>query len=270
MADPIIGNFFGLYFNSRRLALAQSKSVALKTASENVTTDDSYGWEESIPGNHSLEGSVEGLITAHYDNLLQFPEDLSKSIWSKTDGAITVDPDNGDDNFGQKRLNFVDNGAATEQVYQQVTGLTALNPYTFSIWLKGSGTLYLKFNTKTVLVTLTNTLTRYSITDDASATTENVIIEFLGAVRFYACNAMLNQGESALPYKGSTLMAKELMEFEKNKTKLTLRWSTDLDTDKTIECQAYIMGFDLKTKQGSPNQFSCSFKATGTITQQTI
>ena len=265
MAEPILGNFFGIYYQGKRVALAQSKNVSLKTAVENITTSDSYGNEEILPTDHNLSASVEGLITSALDNMLQFPEDLSKSPWLKASG-VAVTPFYSVDNFGQLHGNRVvwNAGAYIQQEFEAISSQGWL-----SCWLKGSGELTLQFSDSAetvseLAITLTNEWVRYSL--NVSAVDFSGICQFIfekiSGAEFQIANVMFNDGPILLDYKGSQLMAKELMNAEIAKTKLQIRYSNDLSGDLQIAGNCYISGFDLKTKNAAANGFTATLSAT--------
>ena len=178
MADPIIGNFFGLYVGGKRVALAQSKNVSFKTASESITTDDSQGYEEIIPTVHNFSCGADGLVCAHLDNYLQFPEDLSRSIWVK-DSGVTVNPTFGSDRKGQKRSNKITFSTGAT-VSQEITP-DAAGTYWASIYAKGSGDILLKLDNGSTEVSTTITLTsnweRYSLSIDGDSDPLIITIE---------------------------------------------------------------------------------------------
>lgn len=258
MQGPLIGNFFGLYAQGKRVALAQSKTVSIKTATENITTDDSQGYEEIIPTIHNLSTSVDGLICAHLDNYLQFPEDLSKSAWVK-DSGVTVNPAFGDDRKGQKRSNKITFNAGSK-VQQEITP-DATDTYWASIYAKGTGTILLKIDNgdsvESLTITLTSSWVRYSLSHTGDTDPLIISIEKGTATSVEVCDTMVNIGDVLIDYKGSQLMAKELMDYEINKTKLQILWSNDLDGDQKITVDCYVSGFDLKTKNDTVLQFSC-------------
>ncbi len=259
MQGPIIGNFFGLYVQGKRVALAQAKSVSFKTATENITTDDSQGYEEIIPTIHNLSTSVDGLVCAHLDNYLQFPEDLTKSGWTK-DSAVTINAAYGEDRKGQLRSNKITFNAGS-QVSQIITPDGEGN-YWASLYAKGSGKVNLIItdgtNSETLSITLTSEWVRYSVALEGDTDPITFRIQKDTATSLDVCDTMVSRGEFLSDYKGSQLMAKELMNYQINKTKVQTLWSNDLDGDTKITVDAYISGFDLKTKNDTATQFSCS------------
>lgn len=273
MADPIIGNYFGIYYQGKRVALAQSKNVALKTAVENITTSDSYGNEEILPTDHNLSASVDGLICASLDNKLQFPEDLSQAAWSK-DAGIVVTPFYSDDNFGQLHGNRVVWNAGSN--ITQEFALTEENGW-FSLWLKGSGSVNLIFmdaadTPSELAVTLTANWVRYALPATAIDFSSDciVVIQKLTGTEVQVANVMFNEGTILLDYKGSQLMAKELMNAQIAKTKLQVRYSNDLDGDIQIAGFCYLSNFELKTKNATANGFTASLSGTNIHTVTTL
>ena len=259
MQGPIIGNFFGLYVQGKRVALAQAKSVSFKTATENITTDDSQGYEEIIPTIHNFSSSVDGLVCAHLDNYLQFPEDLTKSGWTK-DSAVTISPNYGSDRKGQLRGNRIVFNAGS--LISQVITPDLADTYWASLYAKGSGRINLIITdgvtTQTLSITLTSDWTRYAISIQGDTDDLTFRIQKDTATTLDVCDTMVSRGTVLADYKGSQLMAKELMNYQINKTKVQTLWSNDLDGDTKITVDAYISGFDLKTKNDTVTQFSCS------------
>lgn len=259
MQGPLIGNFFGLYVQGKRVALAQAKTLSFKTASESITTDDSQGYEEIIPTIHTLSASVDGLVCAHLDNYLQFPEDLTKTGWTK-DAAVTISPNYGNDRKGQLRGNRITFNAGS-QISQIITP-DGSGTYWASLYAKGTGKINLIITdgttTETLSITLTSEWVRYSVGIAGDTDPLTFRIQKDTATALDVCDTMVSRGDVLADYKGSQLMAKELMNYQVNKTKVQLLWSNDLDGDTKITVDAYISGFDLKTKNDTVTQFSCS------------
>ena len=59
MADPKLGNVSRIKLATLAVANVKDESFSLKTASENITTKDSVGWEEVLPTIHNGEFSLE-------------------------------------------------------------------------------------------------------------------------------------------------------------------------------------------------------------------
>jgi len=263
MAEPILGNFFGIYIGGQRAALAQGKGVSIKTAVVDVTTSDSYGNEEVLPTDHSLTSPIDGLIVAALDNKLQFPEDLSRSAWVKGSG-VAVTAFYANDNFGQKHSNRVVWNAGTS-VHQEFA-VTQSNGFV-SCWLKGTGEVSIKFldaadTLSELAVTLTADWVRYSFEASSIDFSADclVVFEKISGTEFQVANVMFNEGDVLADYKGSTYMAQMMQAAQINKTKLEFRYSNDLTGDSQIAGFGYFIDFQLKTKNAAANGFTATIQ----------
>ena len=263
MAEPILGNFFGIYIGGQRAALAQGKGVSIKTAVVDVTTSDSYGNEEVLPTDHNLSSSIDGLIVAALDNKLQFPEDLSRSAWVKGSG-VAVTAFYANDRFGQKHSNRVVWNAGNS-VHQEFM-VTEANGFV-SVDLKGAGEVSIKFldaadTLSELAVTLTAEWVRYSFPVTAIDFSSEclVVFEKVTGTELQIANVMFNEGEVLADYKGSTYMAQMMQAAQVNKTKLEFRYSNDLTGDSQIAGFGYFIDFQLKTKNAAANGFTATIQ----------
>jgi len=92
MADPKLGNVSRIKLATLPVANVKDESFSLKTATENITTKDSVGFEDIIPTIHNGEFSLElnyekkpGSPTKNY------PADLLALQIAKTKTAIVMD-----------------------------------------------------------------------------------------------------------------------------------------------------------------------------------
>lgn len=272
--SQLIGNFFGLYLAGQRVALAQSKSAKIATKVEPITTDDSWGWEEVLPSDHNFNATVDGIICAFPDNLLQFPENLNTSPW-QWDTSVLVDPDFSEDINGQLRGNKIAFNTGT--FVKQVIPNHQFDKNWYSLYAKGSGSISIKIEDEnahiaTKIIALTNEWTRYwvYISNFKAGDDCTISINDISSTDCQICNTMLNTGELLLDYKGSTYTVSKLIAAQTAKTKLQLRWSTDLDNDSQIQIDVYVSDFQLKTKNTTVSGFSCTLNGTKAAQVTTI
>lgn len=133
MADPILGDVSRIKLATLAVANVKDESFSLKTATENITTKDSVGWEDIIPTIHNGEFSLElnyekkpGSPTKNY------AVDLLGMQINKTKTAIQMDFS---DESGDVRL--------TGYVYVLGNDVKTKNDTvtTVSVSLKATGTL---------------------------------------------------------------------------------------------------------------------------------
>lgn len=268
------GNLFGIYIDGQRIALARSGDLAHKVAMEDITNKDSGGNKESMPMQKETSCSAEAIVTSALDNKLQFPETMGNAAWVK-DTATTATDNYGSNQFGQKLSNLVTYNAGTfiRQTYASAAG--ASDPYTFSVYLKGSGNVTIKIDDgttpATLLVVLTSTLTRYEVSTTVVATASIICSVIKGTATTVECaSAMLNYGAAALDYKGSQTTLRTLADAANNSTQVAVIYSDYVDGDRKVSFNAYISDVAIKSKNDAAATFSCSISVTGATTYSTV
>ena len=109
------------------------------------------------------------LIEEARTNLLTYSEQFDNAAWVKT-GTATVTPNTTASPDGTTTADTLNFPASLDRVSQGAIAVSASTPYTFAVWLAGSGTLNITLNTSggtfktaTQSITLTTTLTRYAL-----------------------------------------------------------------------------------------------------------
>jgi hypothetical protein len=269
-----IGQYFGMYIDGERAALATGTQVSIETASDDVTTNDSQGWQEVIPTNHKFSASVDALAEGQLKNLLLFPEDISNAAWTKDSNAsatkyVATDP------FGQQHAGVITWGTGGF-VSQNITGVAAGQIITASFWVAGSGSVRASITDGggTGMGTthaLTGTLTRISVTYTCTVGGSVVIkLNKVSGTAVTYFGAMANLGSILLDYKGSSYKLSKFVDAQKNRTKIAVRYSTDITGDVQFAGYAYILKIDVKTEPGKANRFTASLEGTGELTPTTV
>lgn len=109
------------------------------------------------------------LIEEARTNLLTYSEQFDNAAWVKT-GTATVTPNTTASPDGTTTADTLNFPASLDRVSRGAIAVSASTPYTFAVWLAGSGTLNITLNTSggtfktaTQSITLTTTLTRYAL-----------------------------------------------------------------------------------------------------------
>lgn len=158
------------------------------------------------------------IATSYGNNLCLWSEEFQNAVWfgQVGDEVVTANTDLGND--GTTTADTITLPSATSAYAQTVsTNTTAGNQYTFSVWVKGSGTLYISLWDNATgyqngsVITLSGTLTRYSITAtyDPASTTRRVYIRRNSgtATSVKAWGAQLQTGATLSSTYGKTTSA---------------------------------------------------------------
>jgi len=268
------GSYFGLYLEGERSALATSTQMTIETDSDDITTNDSQGWQEVIPTNHKFSASVDALAENQLANLFLYPEDLSNAAWTK-DGTASATKYVVTDPFGQQHAGVVTWGSGLF-VSQALASVAVNQIITYAIWVAGSGSVTVSITdgggtgTSTTHV-LTGTLTRIYVTYTCTVggTVTLQLNKVTGtAVTYFGSMAM--NGSILLDYKGSSYKLSKFVEAEKNRTKIAVRYSTDITGDVQFAGYAYILKIDIKTEKGMANRFTASLEGSGELIPTTV
>jgi hypothetical protein len=276
----ILGNFFALYIAGQRVALATANNVSLKTDFEENTNKDSGLDAEYTPVKKVLSADIEAFHTSTIGNLVQFPEDLTQSVWVK-DG-VTISGTKLEDPFGQMHAQRILNiTSGVDSIKQSIAGVSS-GFVLFSVWLKGSGTITMvvsdEVDTSSQIITLKSDWVRYFVEFEITTGVELAAIlesatgQTATQVDFFGPQFEIVSNVNALPsnYRGSTKLLADLVDAQDNGTKLTVRHSTDLEGDFQIAGDVYISGIDTKTKASGVNTFTAQLTGTATQTITTI
>jgi hypothetical protein len=170
-----------------------------------------YSFSQLINFTRTTPGTFvgsNGLIqtTPQSRNLLTFTQEFDNAFWTKASGTIisntAVAPD------GTRTADTVTPASGVAEIFGAVT-LTA-GVYTLSVWLSGSGTVRIGFFNATNgvqdsdVITLTGTLTRYSVTKTLAAGANNIYpITTRGSATLtslFIWGAQLEQASTATDY----------------------------------------------------------------------
>ena len=128
------GTLIGLYYSGAKVGAATSHELNIESDMIDVTTKDSAGWAEVIPGLKSWDVSMDGLLT--YDETVGY-EALMDALTAKTLVAVKLSTEV----TGNEK--FYGNGYVTslsQSAEQEAAG-------TYSCSIKGTGILTRATNT---------------------------------------------------------------------------------------------------------------------------
>jgi hypothetical protein len=261
-----------LLINDNPISALTSNDFNIDVDIKSITSKDDYGWEAKKPTKKSFAATASGFIKGVGNNLLKASEDLSNVYWLKT-GTLSVTTNSDTDFNGKQTLDTVTFGTGT--IYQVLTVLSS-TAYTFSAYVKGTGTISLSVTdgvtTQTQSITLSSTLTRYSvtITTDAASTTLTCNVNKVGATSAKVGNLMVNSSSTVLDYTRSGLTFEELYDLTVAGTLFTMVISDQVSGNKQWSGSGYLKAL----KQGASVEdiatYSCSIEGTATMAKQTI
>jgi predicted secreted protein len=267
------GNYQALYVNGQRIALTKSNDFNAKKAFADITTKDSQGNKEVLPTLNECSATLEGIATSSLVNKLQFPENLSNAIWTKT-GTGTIAGTRVNNPFGQKLAQVLTWGTST--FLRQSFASIAVDTYTLSIYAKGSGTFALEFLDNAITITsgtftLTSNWQRFEVSGTlVSGTSVRVNIKYISGTDITLFGPQLEVATAATMYKGSQVTFSDLQTIAENNTKVTIIQSDYIDGDIQVSYEGYISDLQIKSTHDDAETFTCNFEGTGVQTSSTI
>jgi hypothetical protein len=148
----------------------------------------------------------EGLVEVVAWNLLQQSESFDSGTWNKTGVTVTANTTTAPN--GTTTADTLVFGASSNEIVQSVGDLVVNETYTLTIYLRvasGTATMYwgnIDYTTPTI--TVTTEWQRFTVTQQAAATTRYPKLVSSSAVTVYAWGAQLNIGTTAKPYFPTT------------------------------------------------------------------
>lgn len=262
-----------LIVNGDAVAALTSNDFNCEVDIKDITSKDSAGWRECKPLKKSFNATANGFIKGVGTNIIKSSENLNTSNWQHY--LNTVTPNYSNDAFGKKTINNIVFSGGILYVNQ----LLPINSYqvgdtiTFSVYAKGSGSIYLKIEDDTSqtsqTITLTGTLTRYSVTRTLLDANAIVIIQKNTATSVEVGCTMVNQGSSAITYQRSGMTYDELYDLQQTGTEILMTISDQISGNK----QYYGSGFIKSLKQTDPvediSTFNCSIEGTAELIKGT-
>lgn len=270
----VIGNFFALYAQGQRVALATSNNAQFKAETVDTTNKDSGLFTEVRPIKKILSADIEAIYCSTTGNLVQFPESFDNAVWA-IDGE--VQPGKVAGPTGQMLAQTVRISAAGGYIEQEITAPAGSSKKTASIWASGSGDVVLTIeqgSSYSLTIHLSATLTRFEIPMGVAASGGTIIIRVSNndlidndVVLF---GAQVNIGDTATDYMGSAVLASQLAAWAHGMTKLAIRHSTDLSGDFQVAGDAYITNIEFKASDKDVLKFSATLNGTADQTVTTI
>jgi len=271
------GSYIQLYIDGQPIFMGKSGDESAKNNLIEITSKQSGGNAEFMYGKFEYEGTAEGLFAETPVNLLTYNTTVNNAAWIKT-GCTVTDNDDSDQN-GQELAATVAGWNSTDELYQAITGINgSAITYTFSVWLKGTGTVRLFIQDSAPatfsVVTLTSTLTRYSVsftsTGDASGIGCGFSRNTDTATGWVMASAMLNVGSSALEYKPSSVMFNALFTAINTKATVTALTGSFITGSQTFSGSALISDLKRTDAMEDAVTYSLTYKITGAMTPTTI
>lgn len=263
-----------LLIDNDPIAALTSNDFNCEVDVKDITSKDSAGWRECKPMKKSFNGSANGFIKGVGVNLVKSSENLANANnWNLASNTIATNTLV--DAFGKKTIDTITFSGA-----QGIEQILAPNSYivgdvlTFSIYAKGSDSIYIKIQDDTSVtsqtITLTATLTRYSVTRTILDNDVTLKIEKNTATAAQVGNMMVNQGSTALPYTRSGYTFDELYDLQNNGTKITMLISDQIDGNKQYSGYGYIKSLKHTDPVEDTSTFTCSIEGTADLSKTTI
>jgi len=156
--------------------------------------------EPRIDYSNDAKGAL--LLEPTRSNLVTYSEAFDNAAWSKTN--VTVTANSTTSPSGDMNADTLAFGASGSEIVQSVSGLTAGQDYTLSIYLKvASGTTTMSFGNisyETTSITLTSEWQRFTVTQSAVSVTRFPKLVCTESVNVYAYGAQIEQGSYATSY----------------------------------------------------------------------
>jgi hypothetical protein len=261
-----------LLIDNDPIAALTSNDFNCEVDVKDITSKDSAGWRECKPMKKSFNGSANGFIKGVGVNLVKSSENLANATnWNK--GTNTITSNSAVDAFGRKTADLIT--FTTAEITQSIDYVQIDDYVTFSLYAKGSGTMFIKvenldYNT-TQSITLTGTLTRYSVTLLSNDSNDVTVKIYKGtATSATVANIMVNIGQTALPYERSGYTFDELYDLQNNGTKITMRISDQIDGNKQYSGFGYIKSLKHTDPVEDTSTFTCSIEGTADLSKTTI
>ncbi len=147
-----------------------------------------------------------GLVEVCPWNLLEQSETFDNAVWSKT--GVTVTANSVAAPNGTTTADTLVFGASSNEIVQSVGNLIVDQTYTLTIYLRvasGTATMYWgNIDYTTPSITVTTEWQRFTVTQQAAATTRYPKLVSSSGVTVYAWGAQLNIGSTAKPYFPTT------------------------------------------------------------------
>jgi hypothetical protein len=264
-----------LLIDNDPIAALTSNDFNCEVDVKDITSKDSAGWRECKPMKKSFNGSANGFIKGVGINLIKSSENLANANnWINETNTIT--PNYSVNPFGKKTINNLVFSGGTLYINQFLATNTYIvgDVITFSIYAKGTGSIYIKIEDNTsqtsATITLTSTLTRYSVTRTILDADVNLIIQKNTATSVQVGCAMVNKGSTALPYERSGYTFDELYDLQNNGTKITMLISDQVDGNKQYSGFGYIKSLKHTDPVEDTSTFTCSIEGTADLSKTTI
>lgn len=262
-----------LLINNDPIAALTSNDFNCEVDVKDITSKDSAGWRECKPMKKSFNGSANGFIKGVGVNLLKSSENLVSDYWNLASNTIATNTLV--DAFGKKTIDTITfSGAQGIEQFLNIYSYIVGDVLTFSIYAKGSGSIYIKivdnYSETSQTITLTATLTKYSVTRTILDSNAYVTIEKNTATAAQVGNMMVNQGSTALPYTRSGYTFDELYDLQNNGTKITMLISDQIDGNKQYSGFGYIKSLKHTDPVEDTSTFTCSIEGTADLSKTTI
>lgn len=261
-----------LIVNGDAVAALTSNDFNCEIDVKDITTKDSAGWRECKPLKKSFNATANGFIKGVGTNIIRSSENLANTTnWNL--GTNTIVSNYAVDAFGKKTATLINFTSA--HIVQSIDYVTLDDYVTFSLYAKGSGTIVIKVQNDDhnglQTITLTSTLTRYSVTFQ-STDGVNVSVEIYKgtATSAVVSNLMVNIGQTALPYQRSGITYDELYDLEQAGTKITMLISDQVSGDKQYSGSGFIKSLKQTDPVEDISTFSCSIEGTAQLIKSTI
>lgn len=261
--------------NGSPLACQRSANVQFNDELIDVTCKQSNGNTEYLAGKRNFNVTCEAL-TDWGQNLLLWSEGFDNVVWSKVSSAsvtpnTTIAPD------GTLTADTINLDSTNGSRVEQTTINSSAGNYTYSIWLKGSGTITINLNVTTEeteeTITLTNNWVRYDVTLNVSTGAGNPLRVFViwrplnTANTIYAWGAQLNTGTTAESYYKTTsstnLNIDTITTAFENRSKLEINIANPAFADVYFNGECYVESIEQNAGTEDVASYTVTLSGTG-------
>lgn len=282
------GTYFKLYLDNDHIAYLTSNDFNSSTNMIDITSKESLGDKEQMPGLREFTASCEGWVEQVANNLAIDSEVYSGASWTKSAGCTIISANNTAPN-GSNTATIIE---LTDE-FGTLTQDSLLQPYTtsrstgvvviFSVWLRSAlankqAVISIADNTNTVstdiTVDLTTTWQRFSVAHtftNTSTSYDALILAVEASQQIYVWGAQFEVGTASRTLPSSyqptpRINSGQLYTAIQNETSYTAEIKTGITGEDEYTGTAYISNINHTFANEEAAAFTCDIAFSGAVT----
>lgn len=282
------GTYLKLYLTNNHIAYLRSNDFNASTNMIDVTSKESLGDKEVIPGLREYTASCEGWVEQVPVNLVEQSQTFSNAAWDKTVGTTILSSNNTapDGSNTASLVDFVKEYGVIDQDTLLQTFTTSRSTgavLIFSVWLRSAvnakeAVISIADNTNNVssdeTVTLSTQWQRFTVVHTFTNTSTSYDVVILGNEanqEIYVWGAQLEVGSASrtLPttYQPTPRVNQgNLFDAIEDETSYTAKLTTGTTGEDTYSGTAYVSNLNISTPNEEAASFTCDIAFSGSIT----